>query len=57
MLKQKKGYILLETLVVVGVLSIVLVGMYSSFINMYSIFKERRTYDNTEFLYKTKVLR
>ena len=57
LLKQKKGYVLLETLVVVGILTIVLVGMYSSFINMYSKFREQRNYDNTEYLYKTKVLR
>ena len=57
MLTQKKGYVLLETLVVIGILSIVLVGMYSSFINLYTVFRERKTYDNTEYLYKTKVLR
>lgn len=54
---MKKGFILLETIVVIMVLCVILVMLYSSYSNLLVKVKKKSLYDNTEYIYKTNIVR
>lgn len=54
---MKKGFIFIETLVVLTVLSISVVSLYEMYIKVSSDIKEKKYYDNIGDLYKTDVIR
>lgn len=54
---MKKGFIFLETLVVLTVLSISIVSIYSMYIKVSTDIEYRRYYDNISDLYKTDIIR
>lgn len=53
---MKKGFLLLETIVVIAVLCTVLITLYVGYNNTTNAVKAVLNYDNTEYLYKTYVL-
>lgn len=54
---MKKGFVLMETIIVVSVLCIAMVLLYGAYSNIKSITMARSLYDNTEYIYKTAVVR
>ena len=54
---NNKGYVLLETIIVLTILSVVLVSLYTSFSDAASKNEKYRHYDNTEYIYKTNNVR
>ena len=50
---NNKGYVLLETIIVVTILSVVLLSLYTSFSDAANRNTKYRHYDNTEYIYKT----
>lgn len=54
---NKKGFIFLETIVVVAILSASLVSMYSITIKISSDIDTRKIYDNISDIYKTDIIR
>lgn len=54
---MKKGFIFMETLIVLIVLLVTVVGMYSMYIKVSTDIDNRRFYDNISDLYKTDILR
>lgn len=54
---KHKGFVLMETIVVISVLSVVLVMLYGSYSNILTIVQNRSLYDNTEYIYKTALVR
>jgi len=54
---NKKGFVLMETIVVITVLCVILVVLYASYFNLLISVKKKRLYDNTEYIYKTEVVR
>ena len=53
---MKKGFMLLETIVVIAVLCTVLVALYVGYSNTTNMVKTQLNYDNTEYIYKTYIL-
>ncbi len=54
---MKKGFVFMETLIVLVVLTITIVGMYSTYINISTNINNRMYYDNISDLYKTEIIR
>ena len=54
---MKKGFLLLETIVVVSVLCIILISLYVGYNNTTNAIKREISYDNTEYIYKTYILK
>ncbi len=54
---KRKGFVLLETIVVITVLCVILIALYGSYSNMLVNVKKKSNFDNTEFIYKTSVVR
>ncbi len=54
---MKKGFVFMETLIVLVVLSVSLVGIYKTYINISSNINNRMYFDNISDLYKTDILR
>lgn len=54
---NKKGFIFLETIAVVAILSASLVSMYSIVIKLSSDIDARKIYDNVSDIYKTDIIR
>jgi len=54
---MKKGFIFIETLVVLTVLSLSIVGLYGMYIKVSTDIKEKKYYDNIDDLYKTDIIR
>lgn len=54
---NKKGFVFLETIVVVAILSASLVSMYSIVIKLSSDIDARKIYDNISDIYKTDIVR
>ena len=50
---MKKGFVLLETIVVTGVLGLLLVMMYPAFSNIISLSNNVSHYNNTDYLFRT----
>lgn len=53
----KKGFVLMETIVVISVLCVILVLLYSSYSNILLKVKRKELYDNTEYIYKAGLVR
>ncbi len=54
---MKKGFVFLETLLVMVVLSIAVLGVYSTYVSVTSNIDSRTYYDNIGDLYKTEIVR
>lgn len=54
---NKKAFVLLETIVVITVLSVTLIVLYASYSKIISDSRKKMFYDNTEYIYKTSVIR
>lgn len=54
---MKKGFVLMETLICLTVLTVSLMGAYTLFANALSNFKYRKLYDNVNDLYKVNAIR
>lgn len=54
---KNKGFVLMETIVVISVLCVVLVVLYAAYSSLISSVHKKSLYDNTEYLYKTSVIR
>ena len=54
---MKKGFVLLETIVVVSVLCVTLMTLYVGYNNTTNNVKSQLNYDNTEFIYKAYILK
>ena len=53
---MKKGFVLIETIVVIAVLCVVLVSLYAGYYNIIRMAKTSNLYDNTEYLYYTSIV-
>lgn len=53
MMRNNKGFVMIETIIVICVLSIGLISLYSSYSLILSKTNTKSTYDNSEYLYKT----
>ena len=56
-MKKKCGFVLLETIVVITVLCVILIILYASYSNLLINVKKKSNFDNTEYIYKTSVVR
>lgn len=54
---NQKGFVLMETIVVISVLCVILVMLYASYSNIYLKLQNKTLYDNTEYIYKTYLVR
>lgn len=54
---KKRGFVLMETIVVITVLCVVLVVLYGAYSKVIVDVKKRSLYDNTEYIYKTNLVR
>lgn len=54
---NKKGFVLMETIAVITVLTLVLTLLYASFNVIVSKAQKNSVYDNTEYIYKTQLIR
>lgn len=54
---KKKGFVLMETIVVISVLCVVMITLYSSYSKILVGVNKKSLYDNTEYLYKASVVR
>ena len=52
---KRKGFVLLETIVVTGVLGLLLTMLYPAYSYLLSIVKEKNFYDNIDYVYRTKL--
>ena len=57
MIKNNKAFVLLETIVVITVLGTILIMLYSSFSTLTINVHKKDLFDNTEYIYKTEVIR
>lgn len=51
-MKSNKGFVMIETIIVITILSIGLISLYSSYSVILSRAKVKNTYDNIEYIYK-----
>lgn len=56
-INDKKGFVLLETFVVMAVLCVVLIMLYAAYSKILIDVKSRSLFDNTEYLFKTTLIR
>ncbi len=54
---RKKAFVLLETMIVISVLCIVLIVLYASYSKILINVKNRSLFDNTEYIFKTTLIR
>lgn len=54
---MKKGFVFVETLIVLTVLLVAVVGMFGTYIKISSDIENRKHYDNISDLYKTDIIR
>ena len=47
-MKKKNGFVFMETIVVVSILSLTLILLYSSYAHILGTSKERKTFDTTD---------
>lgn len=52
-MRNTKGFVMIETIIVITILSIGLISLYSSYSVLLSRAKVKNTYDNVEYIYKT----
>jgi len=53
---NNKGFVMLETIIVLSVLCIILISLYGGYVSLIKNAKSTMYYDNTEYLYKTYIL-
>ena len=53
---NKKGFVLLETIAVLSIICVTLITLYSGYIRIIKNVKIRNYYDNTEYIYKAKLV-
>lgn len=56
-MRSKRGFVLMETIIVISVLCIVLIVLYGAYNKMLIDVNNKSLYDNTEYIYKSTVLR
>lgn len=54
---NKRGFVLLETIVVMSVLGVILIILYASYSKIIIDVKSRSLFDNTEYIFKTTLVR
>lgn len=54
---MKKGFVLMETIVVISVLCVILVILYASYNKVLTSVSHQSLYNNTEYIYKSNVVR
>lgn len=54
---NKRGFVLMETIVVITVLCVILIILYASYSGLLVSLKKKSNFDNTEYVYKTSVIR
>ena len=54
---NQKAFVLMETIVVIFVLCVILVMLYASYSNLLISVQNKSLYDNTEYIYKTQLVR
>lgn len=54
---MKRGFVLMETIVVISVLCVILIMLYASYSKILVGVNKKTLYDNTEYLYKASVIR
>ncbi len=54
---MKRGFVLMETIVVVTVLCVILIALYASYYKLLENVHSKSLYDNTEYIYKTVLVR
>ena len=54
---RNKGFVLVETIVVILVLCVLLIMLYGGYMNVISAVERKSYYDNTEYIYKTKLVK
>lgn len=57
MFRNKKAFVLLETIVVITVLCVILIMLYASYSKILIDVNKKSLYDNAEYIYKTNVVR
>lgn len=57
MMQNRRAFVLLETIVVITVLCVILVVLYASYSKVLIDVNKRAIYDNSEYIYKTAVIR
>lgn len=56
-MNNKKGFVIMEAIVVITVLCVILVTLYGAYSKILIESKKQSLYDNTEYIYKTTVVR
>ncbi len=56
-MRNERGFVLAETIVVITVLCVILIMLYASYNNLLIGVKKKSFFDNTEYVYKTSVVR
>lgn len=56
-MNKNKGFVLMETIIIVSILSVSLLLLYSSYANLIRQSRKQVTYDTTEIIYKTYLLK
>ena len=54
---KKNGFVLVETIVVILVLCVLLIMLYGGYMNVISAVQRKSYYDNTEYIYKTNLVK
>lgn len=54
---KKRGFVLMETIVVITVLCVILIALYGSYYKLLENVQSKSLYDNTEYIYKTVLVR
>lgn len=54
---RRKGFVLMETIIVITVLCVVLVTLYGAYSKLLIDVNKKSLYDKTEYIYKTNVVR
>lgn len=54
---KQKGFVLIETIVVILVLCVLLIMLYGGYMNVITSVQKKSHYDNTEYIYKTTLVK
>ncbi len=54
---KNRGFVLVETIVVILVLCVLLIMLYGGYMNVISAVQRKSYYDNTEYIYKTNLIK
>lgn len=53
---MKRGFVLLETIAVLSIICVTLITLYGGYVRVIKNVQTRSFYDNTEYIYKTKII-